>query len=72
MGRPGVNECGEKRGDGGSSEGDMEGVRIGKSGRVEMNDLSSSTRRINAVLSMCGGLRTAYPFFGSGVSFSLA
>ena len=59
MGRPGVDECGEKRGDGGSCEGDMEGVRIRKSGRVETNDLSRSTRRINAVLSMCRGLRTA-------------
>ena len=59
MGRPGVDECGEKRGDGRSCERNMEGVRIGKSRRVETNDLSRSTRRINAVLSMCGGLRTA-------------
>ena len=59
MGRPGVDEWREKRGDGGSCEGDMEGVRVGKSRRVETNDLSRSTRRINAVLSMCGGLRTA-------------
>ena len=59
MGRPGVDECGEKRRDGRSCEGDMKGVRIGKSGRVETNDLSRSTRKINAVLSMCRGLRTA-------------
>ena len=34
MGGPGVDECGKKCGDGRSCEGDMKGVRIGKSGRV--------------------------------------
>jgi hypothetical protein len=72
MSGAGVNEGGERVGDEIGSEGDMEGVGVGKSGRVETDNLGIGTRRVNAVLSMCGGLRTAQTFFGSGVSFSLA
>jgi hypothetical protein len=36
-----------------------EGVWIGKSGRVETDYLGGRTRRVNAVLSVYGGWRTA-------------
>jgi len=62
MSRPAVNESGESNervGNCGRRKIYMEGVRIGKSGRVESDDLGGYTSGINAVLALCGGLRTA-------------
>src|SRR6202789_815808 len=72
MSGSGVDES-RKNGGGGRSaprrKGDAERVRIGKSGRVEADYLSVCTRRVNAVLAMCGGW-TAQTFFASEVSGS--
>ena len=46
-------------GDKGRGKGNMEGVGIRKSGHVEVDYLRECTGRSNAVLSLCGGLRTA-------------
>ena len=62
MSGPGIDKSGkfgegvrdERRG-----EKDMEGVGIGKSRRVEADCLHRCTGRVNAVLSLCGGLRAA-------------
>ena len=50
---------GKEVGNKGRGKGNMEGVGIGKSGRVEAEYLCGCTGRSNAVLSLCGGLRTA-------------
>ena len=42
---------------------------FGKSGRVESDDLGKSTGRVNAVLSLCGGLRTAQAFTNPQILF---
>ena len=62
MSGAGVDEGGKMEGRGGDKgrgERDMEGVRVGKSGRVESDYLRRCTGRVNAVLSLCGGLRAA-------------
>ena len=46
-------------GDKGRGERDTEGVQVGKSGHVESDYLQRCTGRVNAVLSLCGGLRAA-------------
>ena len=46
-------------GDKGRGERDMEGVQVRKSGCVESDYLRRCTGRVNAVLSLCGGLRAA-------------
>ena len=43
----------------------MERVGIGKSRRVELDNLGKGTERVNAVLRLCGGLGTAQSFFES-------
>ena len=62
MSGAGINESG-KFGigvrDEGRCEGDTEGVGIGKSGHIEMDYLCGCTGWVNAVLSLCGGLRAA-------------
>ena len=45
--------------DKGRGERDMEGVQVRKSGRVESDYLQRCTGRVNAVLSLCIGLRAA-------------
>jgi hypothetical protein len=62
MGRPGVDECGERDGrvgNDGRGERKTERIGIGKSGRVETDYLGKCTGGVNAVLRLCGGLRTA-------------
>ena len=62
MSGAGVDEGGETEGRGGDKrrgKRDTEGVRVGKSGRVESDYLRRCTGRVNAVLSLCGGLRAA-------------
>ena len=57
-----VNEGGKTEGRGGDKgrgERDMEGVQVGKSGHIELDYLQRCTGRVNAVLSLCGGLRAA-------------
>jgi hypothetical protein len=54
----GVDESGENGGSVGDArrrKRDAERVRVRKSGRVEADYLSGCTRRVNAVLAMCGG-----------------
>ena len=46
-------------GDEGRGERDMEGVWVGNSGRIESDYLRRCTGSVNAVLSLCGGLRAA-------------
>src|ERR1700679_749251 len=72
MSGSGVDESRENGGGVGDArrrKRDAERVRIGKSGRVEADYLSGCTRRVNAVLAMCGGW-TAQTFFASDVSGS--
>ena len=59
MGGPRVDECGKSGSEVGDEGRYTEGIWIGKSGRVETDYLGFSTRRFNAVLSKCGGWRTA-------------
>ena len=57
-----VDEGGKTEGRGGDKgrgERDMEGVWVGKSRCVESDYLWRCTGRVNAVLSLCGGLRAA-------------
>ena len=57
-----INESrkfGKEVGDKGRGKGDMEGVGVRKSGHIEVDYLHGCTGRSNAVLSLCGGLRTA-------------
>ena len=57
-----VDEGGKTEGRGrdkGRGERDTEGVRVRKSGRIESDYLRRCTGRVNAVLSLCGGLRAA-------------
>ena len=62
----GVNKCrnaerrvGNKRG----GQGNTERVGIGKSRRVELDNLRKGTERVNAVLRLCGGLGDCSVFF---------
>ena len=64
----GVNKCGNmerrvrnKQG----GQGNAERVGIGKSRRVESDNLRKGTERVNAVLRLCGGLGTTRSFFKS-------
>ena len=66
--RTGVNKCRnmERRvGNKQRGQGNMERIRIGKSGRVESDNLRKGTERVNAVLRLCGGLGTAQSFFSN-------
>ena len=49
----------------GGGQGNTERVGIGKSRRVESDNLRKGTERVNAVLRLCGGLGTAQSFFES-------
>ena len=58
----GVDKCGnvERRvGNKQRGQGNMERVGIGKSRRVESDNLGKGTERVNTVLRLCGGLGTA-------------
>ena len=46
-------------------QGNAERVGIGKSRRVELDNLRKGTERVNAVLRLCRGLGTAQSFFES-------
>ena len=46
-------------------QGDTERVGIGKSGRIELDNLRKGTERVNEVLRLCRGLGTAQSFFES-------
>ena len=62
MGGARVDKGGETDGgdgDTGRGERDMEGVQVGKSRRIESDYLQRCTGRVNAVLSLCRGLRAA-------------
>ena len=62
MSGAGINKggnFGKEVGDKGRGKGNTKGVGIRKSGRVEADHLHEYTGRSNAVLSLCGGLRTA-------------
>ena len=62
MSGAGINKSRKFRkevGNKGRGKGNTEGVGIRKSGRVEVEYLCGCTGRSNAVLSLCGGLRTA-------------
>ena len=66
VGGTGVNKCrnAERRvrnKQGG--QGNMERVGIGKSRRVELDNLIKGTERVNTVLRLCRGLGTAQSFF---------
>ena len=64
----GVNKCGnvERRvGNKQGGQGKAERVGIGKSRRIESDNLRKGTERVNAVLMLCGGLGTAQSFFES-------
>src|SRR3979490_2803059 len=50
------------------SESESEGVRIGKSGRIEI--YSCRTNGVNAALRECGVRRAAHYFFGSSVALA--
>ena len=50
-------------------QGNTERVGIGKSRRVESDNLRKGTERVNTVLRLCGGLGTAQSFFKSKDSF---
>jgi hypothetical protein len=57
-----VDESGEAErrvGDVGGSERGSKRIGVRESGRVEADNLGGSTRKVNAVLSLCGGVRTA-------------
>ena len=65
MSRTRVHQCGDRRGSGerelGTSDGDKQGFRIGKSGSVETK-LLGCTGRFNATLGPCGATRVAQAF----------
>ena len=61
-----VNKCRnvERRvGNKWGGQGNIERVGIGKSGRIESDNLRKGTERVNTVLRLCGGLGTAQSFF---------
>ena len=64
----GVNKCGnmERRvGNKQRGQGNVERVGIGKSRRIELDNLGKGSERVNAVLRLCRGLGTAQSFFES-------
>jgi hypothetical protein len=64
MGRTGVDKSLKRDGDGGGRKGDVKGIWVGKSGRVE-STLLRCTVGVNATLKLCGVWRAADYFFGS-------
>ena len=62
----GVNKCGntERRvGNKWGGQGNAERVGMGKSRRIESDNLRKGTERVNTVLRLCRGLGTAQSFF---------
>ena len=66
--RTGVNKCRnmERRvGNKQRGQGNTERVGIGKSRRVELDNLGKGIERVNTVLGLCRGLGTAQSFFSN-------
>ena len=72
MCRPGIHESGKSERRIRGAKKNAERIWVRKSGSVETNYLRSCTGRVNAVLNLCGGLRTAQTFFESPVGGSFS